>query len=439
MSDKEKNIELRSEEIQDILGKVPPWLIRRGMTGIAIVIILLLVIAAWFKYPDRIVSPIQLTTDNPPVYLVARTTAKITHFFAEENRSVEAGELLVVLESGADYKQVLGTRDLLAGFDINIENPDMARLNSIYQLKGLELGNLQGEFAALQKSVQELLDFLRFDKYAIQIEGKEAEAKGQRMYYDRLYTQRLNKEKELAIAEKQLNRDKELNIDGIKSDLQLEESDRNYLAQKSQLEQVRMEMASHKVSQAQLTQSINNLRIEGNEEKLNAVGKIIENKDRFLGALTDWEQKYLLISPAEGLISLSKYWSINQEVKQDSRILAIVQESTGPIIGKVILPSMGAGKVEKGQEVIVRFDRYPYMEFGMVTGVVNSMSMVPEESNYFVEVGFPDGLHTSYNQELEFTQEMTGRVEIITDVRSFLVRVVTPLKSILNRNSMNDD
>jgi hypothetical protein len=79
------------------------------------------------------------------------------------------------------------------------------------------------------------------------------------------------------------------------------------------------------------------------------------------------------------------------------------------------------------------------MEFGMVTGVVNSMSMVPEELNYFVEVGFPDGLHTSYNQELEFTQEMTGQVEIITDVRSFLVRVVTPLKSILNRNSMNGD
>ena len=439
MSDKEKNIELRSDEVQDILGKVPPWLIRRGIAGISIVVILLLVIAAWFKYPDRIVSPIQITTDNPPVYLVARTTAKISHFFAEENMSVTAGELLVVLESGADYRQVLETRDLLVNFDLNTKNPDTVSLNHILQLKGLELGNMQGEFAALQKSAQELMDFLRFDKYSIQIEGKEAEAKGQRMYYDRLYTLKLNKEKELAIAEKQLDRDKDLNKDGVKSDLELEESEGFYLAQKSQFEQARMDMAAHKVVQDQLEQSIENLKIEGVEKRLAAISKVLEGRDRFLGALTDWEQKYLLISPTEGLVSLSKFWSVNQEVKQDSRLLAIVQESSGPIIGKVVLPSMGAGKVEKGQEVIVRLDRYPYMEFGMVTGVVNSISLVPEEANYFVEVGFPNGLQTSYDQELEFTQEMTGQVEIITDVRSFLVRVFTPLKSMLKRNEMNND
>jgi len=108
--------------------------------------------------------------------------------------------------------------------------------------------------------------------------------------------------------------------------------------------------------------------------------------------MADWEQKYLLISPTEGIVSLTKFWSVNQEVKQDSRILTIVQETTGPILGKVIIPSLGAGKVKPGQEVIIRLDRYSYMEYGLVTGVINSISPVPEDASYYAVVGFPNGL-----------------------------------------------
>ena len=92
MTGNNKNIELRSDEIQDILGKVPPFLVRSGISAISLIIIVLLAIAAWFKYPDRIVSEIQLTTDNPPVYLVARTTAKISQFFAIKDQQVKAGD-----------------------------------------------------------------------------------------------------------------------------------------------------------------------------------------------------------------------------------------------------------------------------------------------------------------------------------------------------------
>ena len=437
MSEKDKNIELRSDEIQEILGKIPPLVIRRGMVGIFIVISLILAAAAWFKYPDRINSQILLTTDSPPVYLVARTTAKIAEFFVEKNQEVNSGDLLVVLESGADYKDVLQVRSLVAGLPTGPENYDAKIISRIHEMKDSELGNLQGEFAALQKSVQVLQDFLRFDKYQVRIEGKGKEVRDYRLHYDRLYTQRLNKEEELRIAEKQFNRKKGLHSDGTISDVELEESEQKYLTQKGQLEQARLLMSTASMDIGKLDQSLNELAIERKEEERDAYRQISESKDKFLGALSDWEQKYLLISPARGIVSLSTFWSVNQEVKQDSRILAVVQESTGPILGKIVLPNMGAGKVKEGQTVIVKFDRYPHMEFGMVTGVVNSISLVPDEANYFVEVGFPEGLKTSYNQELEFTQEMTGQAEIITEVRSFLVRTISPLKSLINRNRLN--
>jgi HlyD family secretion protein len=438
MDEKNKNIELRSDEIQDILGKVPPFLVRSGITGISIIVIVLIAIAAWFKYPDRILSEIQLTTDNPPVYIISRTTAKITDFFVKDNQEVKRGALLAVLESGAMYNDVLAARELVDSIITTREGLDSVLLKKIFSGEELELGTLQDEYAGLQKAIQELLDFIKFDKYLIRIRGLENELKDYGVHYNRLWEQRQNKEKELEIAEKQYNRMDQLHSEGAVSELELETAEQNYLSQKGQLENARIEMSNTAITMSQLEQSINEFKIERNEERLNAIGKVMESKDRFLSALTDWEQKYLLISPADGLVSLGNYWSENQEAREGDRIMAIVQETSGPIIGKLVLPGRGAGKVEEGQKVIIKFDRYPYMEFGLVTGIVESISLVPDGNNYYVEVGFPDGLTTSYNQELDFTQEMTGQAEIITETRSFLVRIITPIKSLLRRNEMGN-
>ncbi|MEA1877734.1 MAG: HlyD family efflux transporter periplasmic adaptor subunit, partial [Bacteroidota bacterium] len=256
-----------------------------------------------------------------------------------------------------------------------------------------------------------------------------------RLLRGRLFEQKELKIEQLKIGTTRFYSDSLLHLDGTYSDVQYETAKQNYLNQKSELIQARSAMASTEIEIEELKQEINDLKIQRQEEELNAYARIQESKDKFLGAMADWELKYLMVSPISGQISLSKFWSVNQEVKEGNRVLTIVQEESGPIMGKVLLPNLGAGKVKVGQKVIVRFDRYPHMEFGMVTGLINSISLVPEESNYHVEVEFPDGLTTSYNQELNFTQEMTGQADIITEDRSFLVRIVSPLKSIIKRNT----
>jgi len=438
MADKEKNIELRSEEIQDILGKVPPWMIRKGMMGISLVIIILLVVAALFKYPDRIRSQIQVTTDHPPVYMVARTTAKINEFLVEKDQQVNPGDLLVVLESSADYHDVLKARELVDGITIGPDNIDTDYLSEIAELKNLELGNIQGDFAALQKSIQTLLDYLEFDKYSIRIKNLEKELSNQVDQSGRLWDQRKNRDKELEIATTQYNRKLGLNRNGTISDLDLEEAEKNYYSKKGLLDDARIAMSESKGVELQLEKSLIELNIQKQEEEKNSYALIKENSDKFLGAIADWEQMYLMVSPIQGKVSLSAYYAINQEVKEGDRVLTIVQEEDGPILGKVKLPNLGAGKVKEGQKVIIRFDRYPHMEFGLVSGVISSISPVPEEASYHVEVTFPDGLKTSYDQELEFAQEMTGQADIITENRSFLVRIISPLKSMLRRNAIGD-
>lgn len=55
-----KQIEIRSNDVQEILGIIPHWIIRFGISLIFSVIILLLIGSWFFKYPEVISLPINI-------------------------------------------------------------------------------------------------------------------------------------------------------------------------------------------------------------------------------------------------------------------------------------------------------------------------------------------------------------------------------------------
>ena len=48
-----KDIELRSEEVQEVMGQVPAWIVRWGITLLFLVVVALLVGSCFFKYPAK--------------------------------------------------------------------------------------------------------------------------------------------------------------------------------------------------------------------------------------------------------------------------------------------------------------------------------------------------------------------------------------------------
>ncbi|RBL89553.1 putative HlyD family type I secretion protein [Chitinophaga flava] len=55
--------EVRSEEVQEIMGKMPPWIIRSGITLIGVLIAGAFVWAGYFRYPDVLPLQVRITTD----------------------------------------------------------------------------------------------------------------------------------------------------------------------------------------------------------------------------------------------------------------------------------------------------------------------------------------------------------------------------------------
>jgi HlyD family secretion protein len=121
-------------------------------------------------------------------------------------------------------------------------------------------------------------------------------------------------------------------------------------------------------------------------------------------------------------------------------LVTVVPQECARIIGKITLPPQGAGKVKEGQTVNIKFDNFPYMEFGMLKVYIKNISLVPVVNNggadkkaYILEVVFPDTLRTNYGKELAFSQEMQGTAEIITDDLRLPDKFLNPIKAALKK------
>ena len=153
--------------------------------------------------------------------------------------------------------------------------------------------------------------------------------------------------------------------------------------------------------------------------------------------INQWELQYVLKSTDYGKVSLSKLWQPKQHINAGEIFASIIPLETANITGIILLPSQGSGKVKTGQTVNVKFDGFPHMEFGMVRGLVKKISLVPviigNEKFTMLEVEFPEQLTTNYGQALDFSQEMSGIAEIITEDMRLLDRFLNPIKSLVKR------
>ena len=111
-------VELRSEEFQEILGSVPHWILRWGITTLAIIVVILLAGSAFFKYPDVLSSQVVLTGSTPPVVIVAKATGKLKELYVTDNQEVKTGTYLAVVDNPTKTEDVLYLKKSFFRFNI---------------------------------------------------------------------------------------------------------------------------------------------------------------------------------------------------------------------------------------------------------------------------------------------------------------------------------
>ena len=420
----EKDIELRCEEVQEILTRPPHALIRWGITVFFGVLALLFIGGSFFKYPDIVSAGITITTEHPPVWIVARGSGKIQEVYRKDRENVRVGDIIAVLENPAITAHVLELKERITSFILT----DSCICQTVFPEKP-ELGNIQNAYASFIKCLTDYRNFLSIDLYAQKEQAACKELQEYQKYIRHLNKQAELDEEQVQIASATHSREKKLFDKGLISKADYEEAQQTYLNRRQGREQLMTSLSSARIQEAQLQQNIVEIRMERNREANTISTSLKSALNDLQVSISDWELGYLFTSPASGILSYNNIWQKNQNVNAGDKVFSIVASTPGDIIGKIKLPVSGSGKVCPGQRVNISVTGYPYMEFGFLTGEVLSVSLLASEDNmYTVTVGLPQNLCTSYGKQLDFKGELSGTAEVMTDERSVTARLLSPLR-----------
>jgi HlyD family secretion protein len=180
------------------------------------------------------------------------------------------------------------------------------------------------------------------------------------------------------------------------------------------------------------------LQNEKQKEIAELENQIQQQKSLFVQALNtfksqveDWKKKYLLISPIDGTVSFSTFVQENQQLRQ-GQVICFINPGNSNYYVEAVIPQYNFGKVKTGQEVLLKFQAYPYQEFGSVKGRIEFISTVPSDSGYLAKVILPEGLVTNYKKAVQYRTGLSMQADIITDKRRLLERFFSSFRSKLN-------
>lgn len=157
-----KDIELRSEEVQEVMSKVPPGILRYGIGILASIIMVLLIGSAFFSYPEKIEAELTLTSKNPPVYVKCMQGGRLERLYVKNGTQVARGDVLAVIENLAYTEDMLRLRQCL--MDWQDAGARIEKLDIIFFHKFPKLGSVQGAYSSCLLAWDNYLQYMNSNR-----------------------------------------------------------------------------------------------------------------------------------------------------------------------------------------------------------------------------------------------------------------------------------
>jgi multidrug resistance efflux pump len=422
-----KDIEIRSDEVQEILSAVPNWMIRWGIT-LVFGLILMLVFISWFiKYPDVIQGQVILTTEQPPVKLVSKTNGYIEQLYFGDNEIIKKGQTIAEITNPTNKETIDSLTILLNNFQLlNVD-----AILPFFKNVGV-LGEMQMEFNNLYNNLKEYHQITKDNYYKkslqninLQIEYNDKLAFITKGELDLLNQAIIN-------AKEKFYSDSLLYHNEVISKNEFFNNQSEYIGKKQQLINIEKTYVNHKITVANYSKQKNDLK-KTNEDEIRGLKTNIKSAINSIRNYTEtWQQNYTITSPIEGKLSYLSSITTNQYVVGLEPVFAVTP-SNQEYVGNIQIPSQGYGKIAKGQQVKIKLDNYPYQEYGQLVGEIENISKIAGKKGYFVQVKLTKGLTSTYKKELVYTPDMMGSAEIITEDLRLMDRIFNKFRKVLDK------
>ena len=423
------NLELRSEEVDEILSKRPAGIIRYGLTVIALLGVLGLITSWYIKYPEIIKGSVIITTEKPPFKVIPRSSGRLQKLLAKPNQVVKQGDFLAEIENTTRLENLSVLQTLSNRLKNYLQN---TASKVLFPSNSLTFGDLQNEYNNLLKNYQE----------------------SERLIGDAIYQQRrrileqqiIDYKKMIVINERQVDlnnaefenaeikyqADKKLYQDKVYGKLEYLNLENTFIQKKKEKETYAKSLIENSLTLSEKQKTLSELDFEFVQKTRTFRDNILQSIQNIDNLLANWQQNYVITSPSDGKLSFLKNLTENQMIRSGDTLFAVLPQNQ-PIIGLSIVSAQSFGKVKVGQRVIIKLVNFPFEEYGSLSGNIEKIEPTPTGSQYRVRIKLEKGLLTNYDKALPSQAEMQGSLEIITEDMRLLERTFYGLRKMLNQ------
>ncbi len=420
---------LVSDEIQEVISYRPHWIIRKGNILFLFLIVFLLALTWFIRYPDIINSPARLVALNPPKLITSKVEGKLLKLFVTDEQPVYKGQHLGYMESTADYKEVV---QLQQWIDTIIESTRNNNYDILihYSLPSLtSLGELQGSYQSFQNELAETKQTLTGGYYEKKKSSLERDMNYLVMLKNNTLQQKNLQQQDQQLQGTEFKAYESLAKDKVIAPLELNQYKSKVIAKEQSLKQLDMQITNNEISSHNKEKELLDLKKQVTDQQQRFHSSLLELKSD----IEKWIQQYVLTSPEDGTILFVSSLQEN-ELSSAGQGLFYVQPEQSKFYAELMAGQKGLGKIKEGQKVMIKVESYPSEEFGYINGVVHYISSLPNRRDSFlIKVNLPQGLQTNYNRKIYFRNDLSAQADIITDNRKLFDRLLGQLKQIWER------
>jgi len=222
------------------------------------------------------------------------------------------------------------------------------------------------------------------------------------------------------LAEKEYNINKKLHSGKVIADVDIYREESKALAKLLPIKNVETLLLNN--------DNQKNLKVNEILELDRTVHEQTENFGQALNTLRSaielWKSRYLLTAPETGNVFFATTLQEKQSLKAGIEVMYI-GNGTKNYMGEIRIPQINSGRVREGQRVLVKFQGYPFEEYGAVEGNITNIAKVPSQDNtYFLAtMSLPSGLKTNLKKTLVYKTGMTASAEIVTEDLKLIERL----------------
>jgi HlyD family secretion protein len=418
---------LRSEAMSEIISRKPGFLGRWALF-IFLFILLLLAGATWFiHYPDVIKARAKLIATNAPKEIIVRQEGRLVKLFVQNSESVSKGTLMGFIESNAKHQQVLLLSAYLDTTLSDLHKNNTQNIVSRFATDFDALGELQQGYQVFMAAYQQFSDYLQDGFYL-----KKKKVLAEDLAYLQKNHDILQQQKELMLKDLDLSEESyKANASLLKEKVISKQDDRNeqskLLNKQLSIPQINANFLSNETQQREKQKEISELEHSISQQKI-----IFQQAVQTIqSAVAEWIRKYVITASISGKITFLVPLQENQFLKQ-GQSLGFIDPLDTKYYAEINLPQYNFGKVDTGQQVQLRFDAYPYQEFGYVKGRLGYITDFATDSGFLGHIQLLNGLVTNQHKTLHYRDGLQAEAQIITkDMRlmdRFYFQVVSGVK-----------